>query len=244
MLKGKAGKFEGISEPKLVETFRAGGPEGEAAAANLRALRKDMEAGVGAWVSCASPLIRGSRNTVAVRILNRGTAPLVVAEARLTGAGGAAALLAEPRILGAGEAAGFTGELTDVLPGATPWVTLSWRLQRGDREWVSTRRLRAAFVPPVEVTPARALPVPAGGVAEIEIALRNHSRQRQVIDLVWDGDFPGDRIQTVLEPEEAKTMALPVAGAPGRSGRVEVRVSSGDRELHRSDVRLRFPEAP
>ncbi len=232
------------AELSFLDGWNAAAGEGEAAAANLRALHKDMEAGVGAWVSCASPLIRGSRNTVAVRILNRGTAPLVVAEARLTGAGGAAALLAEPRILGAGEAAGFTGELTDVLPGATPWVTLSWRLQRGDREWVSTRRLRAAFVPPVEVTPARAAPVPAGGVAEIEIALRNHSRQRQVLDLVWDGDFPGDRIQTVLEPEEAKTMALPVAGAPGRSGRVEVRVSSGDRELHRSDVRLRFPEAP
>ncbi|MBM4153444.1 MAG: hypothetical protein FJ221_00225 [Lentisphaerae bacterium] len=218
--------------------------EGEAAAANLRALRREMEAGVGTWVSCAAPLIRGSRNAVAVRILNRGDSPLVIAEARLTGAGGAAAMLAEPRILGAGEAAGFTGELTDDLPGATPWVTLSWRLQRGDREWISTRRLRAAFVAPVEVMPARAELAPAGTVAEVEVGLRNHSRQRQTVHLAWDGDFRGDRLETVLEPEESKTMTLPVAGEPGRSGRIEVRASAGGREIHRSDVRIRFPEAP
>ncbi len=232
------------AELAYLDGWNSAAGEGEAAAANLRALRKEMEAGVGTWISCASPLIRGSRNTVAVRILNRGASPLVVAEARLTGAGGASAMLAEPRILGAGEAAGFTGELTDDLPGATHWVTLTWRLQRGDREWVSSRRIRAAFVPPVEVTPARAEIAPAGTVAEIEIGLRNHSRQRQVIGIEWDGDFPGDRLDTVLEPEETKSMTLPVAGASGRSGRVEVRASSGGRELHRSDVRIRFPEAP
>jgi hypothetical protein len=232
------------AELAFLDGWNATAGEGEAAAANLRALRKEMESGVGTWVSCAAPLIRGSRNTVAVRILNRGDSPLVVAEARLTGAGGASAMLAEPRILGAGEAAGFTGEMTDDLPGATPWVTLSWRLQRGDREWISTRRLRTAFVAPVEVTPARAEMAAAGTVAEIEVGLRNHSRQRQSIVLAWDGDFRGDRLETVLEPEESKTLALPVAGAPGRSGRVEVRASSAGREIHRSDVRIRFPEAP
>ncbi len=65
-----------------------------------------------------------------------------------------------------------------------------------------------------------------------------------MVELAWDGDFHGDRLETVLEPEEARTMTLPVVGEPGQSGRIEVRVSGGGRELHRSDVRLRFPEAP
>lgn len=214
--------------------------QGPAAAANLRALRTEAAGGARLDIEAPAPWILGADNAVRARVRNLAAEPLVVADARWLGMVGGPALLPQPRILGGGEAAAFEFRLKDRPPGAGDWIVLQWTFERGDRTWITQRRLRAEWVEPVEIGPVSTRSA-IDGVVEIDVRLRNHSDARRTLTLVWEGDFPGGRTETVLEPLEVRALALPVPAGPGQSGRMAVRVLENGRERHRADVRLRSP---
>jgi len=214
---------------------------GPSAAANLRALGTEAAAGVSVELRTPTAWILGRSALVRAVVHNRSVDPLVIADVRWSEPAAAAApLLPEPRVLGGGESVELDLPVDEAKAGRAAWLTASWRFQRGDREWAVQRRVASSWGPVVEVGAPR---VRRGGgtVAEIELRLRNRSDERQTVTLEWSGDFPGDSLETILEPFEARAFALPVVGVAGRAGRMEVRARLGGREVHRADVRLRFP---
>lgn len=119
----------------------SGDGESVAAATNLRACAAETDAAVESEIRSVGRRFR-------IRLINRGTTPVVISDLRWLRGATIQALTAEHRTLAPDEAAEWTADATSVAGGERAWVDLRWRIQRGARSWDIARLFRQSDLDP------------------------------------------------------------------------------------------------
>ncbi len=222
--------------------WNSGGGEAGAAVRSLESLSQERDSDVACSVSWAVPAVRGETNALRLEIVNEGGSPVEFSEFKIVSSSQFRPFDGESRTLAPEVAYSAAGEFEAEDVRSNTWLEVQWTLARDSNRFPCVRMIRPAWYDPFEFCPAAETVDGRGGEAIIELRVRNHSRAARELDVRWQGDFRGGRVQETFAAGESRWLRLPVAAGKRREGRVTVQAFSNDERIFKQSFQVRFEE--
>jgi hypothetical protein len=227
-------------EIDFARAWTSGGSEAAAFAASLSSHRAEREIAAHVQLTLGAPLVRGRDQPVGVAISNAGPTALLVSNLVLVGRAGPQTLRADALRIEPGQEARVEGFLDTREVADGTWLDFRWDLARDGRALAGRRLLRPLIAPPVYAAFATTNIVSVDQVAGVALQLFNVADRARTVRIQARGDFEVAETDVTLAAAERRRVQVEIPSGGRRSGRLLVRLSSGDALLSETPVRVSF----